>query len=133
MKRKADHIREAMACLLSAEDRLRSVAQLHSGSMTIFLLAIQLGALRALLFPISFWYGGVTDRHLILLPIDRTSGKPQFDQAGMFPLNAVRTAGDRIIVNLPNTLKPVNLRVMNLSKTLSGLDAAEFMAAVRGR
>ena len=57
--------------------------------------------------------------------------QPIMEQTYAVPMSSIKINGDRLAFQHPKTLQPEDLRVLNMSKMLSGLDADEFFATLR--
>jgi len=133
MMKIADHIKQSMATKLFPGETLSSVGKLHSGPLLAYGLLRALKRKFGVLVPMPYttWYGGVTEKRLILLPLDGPNGEPQQNEMRSVPLESVRVNGDRIAFQPDGMEKAEELRVMSLSQFMTGLDAAEFLAAIR--
>ena len=141
----ADNIKKELGQHLNPGERMITVARLHAGSIFAYHLRVQLtaqlgllGALLSGMLPeIPSYAGGVTDQQrLILVPFANTTVRAKnlrHDQAYAISLSTIQLQGDRIHFRLPNKPQVENLRVLSLSKMLTGLDASEFLAAIKKR
>jgi len=148
MAKKAAKIADAVRPHLRPGEELRSVAQMATVRLPVWLNVLSFGIPKVLFnlgFPpaglsTKFWYAGVADGRLILIQLDPL-GRTRVDRVFSTPLNQVELKGNLLLLPQPSggelginpdvrLVTRERFCICRTAKRLTGLDNGQFKKAI---